>query len=247
MFAETDTEDVNLLEQQPMGLFSLIIKSSSEKLAFTQEQVSLTRGWFELKRLDNACLYNKFKSTQREKLGHYSKLPISVYPPLRVVTLYDNPGELPELIDLSQHQAVSPGSIGIAQDRSYGDYINGMVEQHPEHFFKRGGMDSSETLIDMLVKGRVQGIIEYSGEVEAYIDRHNMDVKVHSIPIKHVTEPDYGYMVCSKSATGLALIEAMDEIMQQTNFQQQYIETHNAFFTEEERQLLAPELEKIFN
>ncbi|NKF49792.1 transporter substrate-binding domain-containing protein [Shewanella sp. WXL01] len=246
VFADTDQEDVNLTQEQPMGMLSLLLKHSAGSLEFEQQQVSFKRGWFELNRLGNACMYNKFKSPEREKLGYFSKLPISIYPPLRLITLKKNAHLFPHPVDLTKPDTIAKHSIGVALNRSYGDTINAYIEQSPDLFFKRGGMDSSETLIDMMAVGRVKAIIEYSEEVSAYLERNNKQLEFDTVMIRGVEKVDRGYMVCAKTPMGKQLIDRIDAIMQQKAFQQEYIEMHNEFFTQEERLLLQPELLGIF-
>ncbi|MBR9726550.1 hypothetical protein ACFOD0_06640 [Shewanella intestini] len=247
VFAETSIDDFNLLEQRPMEMFSLLLNHAQGGLEFTQQQVSLTRGWVELQRAQNACMYNKFKTPERKKKGYFSQHPISVYPPLRLITLKQTTTHFMSPVDLSQPKRMGRKSIGVAHNRSYGGYINDKINRFPELFYIRGGMDSSETLIDMLAKERISGLIEYSEEVNAYLARHNREVELTTLPIKGVEKVDLGYIVCSKTPQGKQLIQRINHIMSQPQFLVSYIEMHKSFFSDDEKRLVGDKIKKIFN
>lgn len=107
-------------------------------------------------------------------------------------------------------------------------------------------MNSTQKLIEMLLKNRVAGVIEYSAEAYRILSDKEAQLAIQAIPIAGVTQPDYGYIACSKTPQGKQLIERIDFVMNQNAFKQDFIAAHNEFFDHDEKVLLKPELEKVF-
>jgi uncharacterized protein (TIGR02285 family) len=248
LFTEESYVKSDPIENHMLGMFRKVLKYSKGKLSFTQQQVTMTRGWVELQRVDNACMYNKYKDEQREKISIYSELPISIYPPLRFITLAKNAHIFPEEVSLNDDTEyhVSDLRIGVVGGRSYGQLIDERILKYPHSFFTRRGLDSSDKLIDMLVKGRVQGIIDYSDDIDEFLERSNLTVDYKSIPIHNVTLPGYGYIVCSKTDYGQKIIDAINAVMLTHEFQIEFVQSHKSILNKDEKHLLASEFEKIF-
>lgn len=247
MLTEVDETIVSISGNEEMEAIALLTEFSDEQLSFDQEQVSMTRGWLELSKQQNSCMFNKIKTAERESVAHFSKYPISVYPPLRLIVMSHNRDLFPKEFDLANFPADTHGQLGVVKDRAYGDFIDEKIKRNPHQYYIRGGMGSSNSLIKMLKAERVKGIIEYSEVVDAFLRDNNQSLDYQSIPIRHVTQPIYGYIVCSQGEKGKKVIAEIDRIMGLQSFQEAFIQMHADFFGEAEQAILIPELERVFS
>ncbi|MCW3172272.1 hypothetical protein [Shewanella subflava] len=245
LLAETDSNQSDLTKAQPLGMFAVLLDHRENLFNFTQQQASYSRSWSDLNKLGNACMYNKFKSAEREQVSYFSSKPITVYPPLRFIVLKKNRHLFPNIIDFSHLPPSMKGNVGVVTARSYGDNLNPIIAEHPEYFYFRSGMNSTNKLLEMLAKERVVGILEYSAEVGFIKQRIGMEFEHYAIPIKGVLQPSYGYIACSKTPMGRQLIDSIDTVMRNPSFIQAFIDEHNRNFDEDETALIKPEFDKL--
>jgi uncharacterized protein (TIGR02285 family) len=245
LLAEIDSNQNDLAQEQPMGMFAILLQHNQNLFHFDQQQASYTRSWSDLNKLGNACMYNKFKSTEREQVAYFSQKPISIFPPLRLIVLKKYAAQFPQQIDLANLPPSLKGQIGVVTSRSYGEAINPILLAHPESFYFRSGMGSTLKLLEMLAKERVAGVIEYSKEASLIQNLQGLNFDFQAIPIKGVMRPNFGYMACSKTAAGEKLIANIDLIMATPAFKQAFIEEHLQNFDDDEKALLKPELDKL--
>jgi uncharacterized protein (TIGR02285 family) len=248
VFDENSNMSSDPSNNRTLGMLHTIIERTQPKIILKLEAVSMTRSWIELQKSNNVCMYNKYKDAKREKIGTFSELPISIYPPLRFITLATNKHLFPSEISLDDDKThmISELRIGIVDGRSYGKYIDDKIRRYPHSFFTRSGIDSSEKLIEMLAKGRIQGIIEHSDDMDTYLSRSKIAFEYTSIPIHNVTLPAYGYVVCSKTEYGQKIIDAIDDVMLTHEFQVEFVKSHKSILNKDEQYLLASEFERIF-
>ena len=247
MLTEVDETIVSISGSEEMEVISLLTEFSDNQLAFEQQQVSMTRGWLELSKQQNSCMFNKIKTPERLEVASFSHYPISIYPPLRLIVLAKNQHIFADQFDLGQLPENTQGQIGIVKDRAYGQYIDQKITRNPHQFYIRGGMSSSNKLIEMLKVERVVGIIEYSEVVDAYLRDNDKALDYVSVPIRHVDQAIYGYIACSKGDKGDKVMAEIDRVMSQQSFQEAFIRMHDDFFGEAEKAILIPELERLFN
>ncbi|GAA0785554.1 MULTISPECIES: hypothetical protein [Pseudomonadati] len=245
LLAETDSNQSDLTKAQPLGMFAVLLDHREERFNFTQQQASYSRSWSDLNKLGNACMYNKFKSAEREQVSYFSQKPITVYPPLRFIILKKNLHLFPDIIDFKNLPPSMKGNVGVVTARSYGDNLNPIIAEHPEYFYFRSGMNSTNKLLEMLAKERVVGILEYSAEVGFIKHKIGMAFEHYAIPIKGVLQPNYGYIACSKTPMGRQLVDSIDTVMSQPSFIQAFIDEHNRNFDEDEKALIKPEFDKL--
>ncbi|MCL1067611.1 hypothetical protein L2735_12465 [Shewanella olleyana] len=247
MLAEVDESIVSISGTEEMEVISLLTEFSDNQLTFEQQQVSMTRGWLELSKQQNSCMFNKIKTPERLEVASFSRYPITIYPPLRLIALAKNQQVFANQLDFAKLPPNTQGQIGVVKDRSYGDYIDQKINRNPHEFYVRGGMSSSNRLVDMLKAERVLGIIEYSEVVDAYLRDNDKSLDYVSIPIRHVDQAIYGYIACSKGEKGDEIIAEIDRVMSQQSFQEAFIRMHDDFFGEAEKAILIPQLEILFN
>lgn len=247
MLTEVDETIVSIAGNEEMEVLSLLTEFSDNQLSFEQQQVSMTRGWLELSKQQNSCMFNKIKTPERLEVASFSHYPISIYPPLRLIVLAKNQQIFAQQLDLANMPANTQAQIGVVKDRAYGEYIDQQITKRPHEFYVRGGVSSSNKLIEMLKAERVLGVIEYSEVVDAYLRDNNKSLDYISIPIRHVEQPIYGYIACSKGDKGDKITAEIDRVMAQQSFQEAFIRMHDDYFGEAEKAILIPELELLFN
>ncbi|WP_306519414.1 hypothetical protein [Rheinheimera sp.] len=201
------------------------------------------RTWKLLREQGNYCALSKIRTAERETFLLFSQRPTSVYPPIQLISnrrLAEDPVDL-ELL-LSQNPRLK---IGMVQGRSYGEKLDALISQHPNHFYQRSGEYAAETLLQMLAKNRLDALIEFAATVRG----HQPQVPQSSNFVLHqlLHQPVImGYLVCPQSTTGKQLIQLIDTKMQLPHYRQQVVELHRQYFTSEDFLLIEADLQQIF-
>jgi len=245
LLGEFTNNAIDVTQMKPMAVLDLLAQNSQQDLTFTFQEMSMTRGWMEMPKLENACMYNKVKTPERQKVGYFSQYPITLYPPLRLIVRSEDESLYLSEFDVSSIQASQQMRYALAKNRSYG-VLDAQIENKKQWLFFRDGSNSIEKLLEMLSLNRIDGFIEYADTVNAYILEHKAGLNVSSVPIKGVSKPSPGYIVCSKTDYGQKLINAIDKAMSKKSFQQALITIHQEFASVEDKSLLGDELIQIF-
>lgn len=237
----TDGED-NII----ITAWNMILAQSETKLIIDYQQMSMSRSWTELVRLDNACVMNKVITADRLELAQYSQYPLSVFPPVRLITLTSKVSLFSSPFSFQQLEANPKLRLGVVKSRSYGGELNEAIKKYSTQIFTRGGVDSSDKLVDMLLVGRVDGILEYTLSVEDYLQDEGRGDKVIALPIENISDLMLGYIACSKTAEGLAIINAINSSYAVSGFSEKFINLHLEHFGQVEAGILQPTLESLF-
>ncbi|MGI2226060.1 hypothetical protein [Shewanella frigidimarina] len=222
-----------------------ILTYAHPKLTPIYQHMSLTRSWVEISKIPNACMINKIKNTERESIGIFSKYPFSIFPPIRLIALEKNQFKFKQPFSLAELHKQNI-QIGVAKSRSYGYEIDKFIKQNPEYFFIRGAEDSMSKLIDMLMKERIDAIIDFSQIVIAHKLEMAQLQPIISIPLSEAPEPILSYVVCSKSDQGQAIIDIINESYQTQEVKEIFQRFHYHYFGEKELALLQPIIDGIF-
>ena len=245
LLGEFSNNSIDVTQMKPMAVLDLLAQNSQQDLTFTFQEMSITRGWMEMPKLQNACMYNKVKTPAREKVGYFSQYPITLYPPLRLIVRSEDAKQYATDFDISSIQPSQQMRYALVKNRSYG-VLDPQIVNKKQLLFFRDGPNSIAKLLEMLSLDRIDGFIEYADTVNTYIIDHKADFEIKTIPIKGANKPSPGYIVCSKTDYGLQLIHAIDKAMSQASFQQALITIHQEFASVEDKSLLGDELITIF-
>ncbi|QSX36484.1 MULTISPECIES: hypothetical protein [Shewanella] len=232
---ESDTLAIHIL--------AALERLSQGKLQFENQFAPQSRAWLELTKTDNSCMFNQIKNAEREQKGIYSRYPMILYPPLRLVQAKTNDAEM-QPVDLEHFEP--QGHIGIIRGRSYGVYLDRIIQTHPEWFYVRSSMDATDRQVQMLVAGHLQALLEYSRTVTGYLNRMHSGFEYTAAPIKYVDQSMKGYIVCSKTARGQAIIDEIDKVFELPQMQAAQLRFHLEYFGDAEARLLAPELKALY-
>jgi uncharacterized protein (TIGR02285 family) len=247
LLGEFADNSIDLTNMKPMAVLKMLQQNSPQPLNFTYQQMSISRSWFELAKIDNSCMYNKVKTPERQSLAYYSQYPITLYPPLRLIIRAEDADKYPNKFDLSSITPAQYKRFAVATNRAYGEVIDQQLAERKDVLLFRDGNDSVDKLINMLAMNRIDGFIEYADAVNASLNRTHKQFEFNSIAIEGVQKPSAGYMVCAKTATGKQLISTIDKAMSTKVFQYGLLNIHREFASVDDKSLLESELKAIFN
>jgi len=228
----TDDKDdeKNYLEDNQLSIgtdtINLVIKAlKNYKLTF--QLVTIPRINLLLKSADNICGANRVKTNERA-LNNIFSLPINVYPGVRLY--YNNKhSDVPKSI-INQHGEVNSLSelfkmqpdkvIGLSKGRSFGMYLDKQISQIPkENVILRAGTGRYKALMEMLLKKRIDYLIDFPTEVKRRMDlealngRINASADITSIAIAKSPAFIFGRIACTKTVVGEAFIAEVNEIL----------------------------------
>lgn len=234
-----------LLENDPASLVLNQLKDVlSDKMYIDYQNVNRQREWTELADNKNACLFNKFKTAERELKGSYSAYPINEFPPNRLLT-YDR-SDIPNSVSLLSAISHHDLKIGVVKGRSYGQDIDRIIAAHPDNFIQLTGNKSAVRLRKMMINRRIDSILEYS---IIFIQDYENDKRIENIryhELKEATEFSFGYIVCSKSETGERALELFNKTLAEQNMQDFIIQAHLKYLPQSEYALLKKALSEKF-
>ena len=237
-FSEKGAEAYQLQKQQ----WDILRTSAGDQLDVKYEHVSLQRS-LELVQQDGFCSLNKRKTPQREQQLLFSRYPLNIGPPLKLIHPATKP--LPAEVDLADWLVTSPRSkIGIAAGRSYGPVLDDLIRQQSARFYQLAGEDAPTQLWQMLQKGRLDALIDYSAR-SSVLAEHKAALRTSAIR----GEPALiaGYLVCNRSQQGQQLINFFDTLLQQPALQQQLRASYQQYFSADEWQLLQDDLQQLLS
>ncbi|MBR9726549.1 hypothetical protein ACFOD0_06635 [Shewanella intestini] len=235
---------------QPRQVIDMLHQHSHGVLNFSFAEMSKNRSWVELMKQPNACLFNKLKTPEREKVAYFSHYPIMLYPPIRLIVLNKNRDLFADEVDLERldFKNTSPAVnslIGVSLSRTYGEAIDKHVAQNQDNYFIHRGIDANAKLIEMLKLERISAIFEYSDVAHNFFKASEHTLV--SVPIKQANQAAVGYLACSKTDYGLKLITSVNEAMSTKAFQQQFVQLHHRFVSVDDKQLLIQAINRHFN
>lgn len=236
-FGEKGAQAYQLQQQQ----WDVLRAYAGEKLDVKYEHVSLQRS-LDLVQQDGFCSLNKRKTPQREQQLLFSRYPLNIGPSLKLIHPATKP--LPADVDLPGWLATSPRiKIGIAAGRSYGPVLDELIAQQSTRFYQLAGEGAQAKLWQMLQKGRVDALIDYSARSVVLAESRDA---VRTSAIRG--EPAFitGYLVCNRSQTGQRLIQFFDSLLQQSALQQQLLASYQQYFSPEEWPQVSAEITQLF-
>lgn len=220
---------------------------SPRPVNFTRRHVSLTKALSLLSQISNACVLNVIKTPERQKLAVYSQRPLTVYPPIRLITLAEKNIDLPDPFDLYRLSDKYPLVVGVVATRSYGGKIDSFINSHKEILYQRPYTASIKRFVDMLESGRIDGLLEFTRSVEEYISNSNrLDLKLKVTSLTQANKVVFGYLACAKTDEGKQIITAVNQAYESATLKQRIINAHIEFFGAKEERLLRPILEHVF-
>ena len=166
------------------------------------------------------CATNRLKTAKRSKKYLYSQ-PLNLYLGLRLYSLKNN-GSMPKQLLNSQQQLVSlkdmfehfsERRLGISKGRSFGPSLDAQIAAlDPRNVIVHSGLGSLHSLLAMLLKKRVEYVIEFPVELSNSKLKSKTDVLLNSYEIAGSERYFVGHVTCKDN-------EKMKQVVAQINEQ----------------------------
>lgn len=230
-----------------LDILDWVSEQSSVEVEFTRKHVSLSKALSLLSEIPNACVLNVIKTEDRQKVAIYSQRPLTVYPPIRLITLAKRNIELPDPFDLYRLADRHPWVVGVVATRRYGNKIDGFISRHKDVLYQRPYTASIKRFVDMLESGRIDGILEFTRSVDEYITNSGRkDLKLKVTSLMQANKVVFGYLACAKTSEGRKIIETVNNAYDSSSLKKRIINAHIDFFGPKEKRLLMPILEHVY-
>lgn len=225
------------------NVLNALQKNSQGQIKFQPLIMPQSRAWKYIEQND-ACIFNQIKTPQREQIATYTNFPLTLYPPIRLI-VKDNDNRWPSQFDPVNFNLPSILQVGVVSGHSFGTVLDAAITAHPESFFSRSGTESSFRLIDMLMAGRIDGVLNYTLAVNIYVKQTKNNFKFKSLPIKGLESGTEGFMVCSPSEAGKAMAARINTIYASPAMQADYLQIHHDMYGNTEDEWLVTELKRL--
>ncbi len=107
--------------------------------------------------------------------------------------------------------------LGTAQDRLHGPELNRVLERHAgaAHIYRRSGKDTLEGLLKMLLKGRVDYIIEYPASIRYMAKMADAEERIAMVGIEENSQAPLirGAIRCPDTEWGRQMIRKINDIL----------------------------------
>lgn len=220
-------------------------------------QATTERAMAMLKSETAACAGNRVKNSERLTFSYATAIPHTVFPGLRLYskTSSETTRYLQQLQD--QQQKISLEQLlkddnqlhfAVGGGRSYGDQLDTLLKQPQwQHkFWQRRSIDMSAGLIDMLLQGRVDLLIEYPNVMQHYLAQYRAHSELTSFSIEEAEPYMLGYILCSKTEEGLALTKFFQQRLEQVSKQKNYLDAHLGWVDAADRAQLTELYNQVF-
>lgn len=217
----------------------------NDQLTFSEVFSTHRRAWRVLNARPNICIYNKVKTTQRERLAIYSKYPIVVFPPNRLM-IFDSPN-LPYNVSLTKLVMEQKLKVGVVAGRSYGKKLDKEIAELQPYLIILPGYLSAKRLRKMFIQEKLDAIIEYSA---VFLSDSDLDIPMDRLSFHQLdtaTEFVSGYIACSKSAVGLDTINLFNKVLHIEKNQKKLIEMNQKEFPQTEHKAIEDAFNKHHN
>ncbi len=191
--------------------------------AYSTENISRNRARAWVKTAKNACI-PWLKKTKARQQDFLFSLPYMLEEPLQLVLL-QNSQALPKLQNLPQpvplQQLLSAGNLllGIEQNRSYGEALDKLLQQHKHNralYLRTSSSEDQSSMMPMLQRRFVDALIEYP----KIANRSGLPLVF--FPVAEAEAVNLVYFACSKGEQGQRVVSSLNQIILQLSQQQAY-------------------------
>jgi len=190
-----------------------------------------------LRKDHNLCMVNRIKTKPREAYSYFS-LPLNLFPGLRLYFL-DNESNFSsqllnkggQLISLSDLFVKYPENVlGISKGRSYGERLDKKISAiEADNLYIRSGSNQQEAIIEMLLKNRIDYIIDYPVEVNSMLNKLKRPIKLKSVGIAGSDKFILGRLACGKTKRSLELLSSINASLRELYKSSQFYEAHQRY------------------
>lgn len=237
------------LGEEPTDLATMLLLNVQREL---QGRVSLEfipasrlREWRELETYPNICLYNKVKTAEREAIALFVEYPLMAFPANRLILRgYPN---LPKKLSLKDIVVSKGLRVGVTKGRSYGKEVDDFIATYRNNLIVGEGANSAYRLREMLIQGKLDGIIEYTS---VFIEHHKQQVQREGVTYHQIESADltiFGYIACANSEQGRKAVSLFELALENSALQQMIIDAHKGLFFKQEMVFIEQGLRDAYN
>jgi uncharacterized protein (TIGR02285 family) len=179
------------------------------------------------------CISNLRKTESRSQKFYFSE-PLSLYFGLKLFYRGDNPKAVDAVkrassgrVDLEKLLLTQgAGRLGVVAGRAYGAQVDALLA-NPEmryNLYVRGANDMSKSLLEMLVQGRIDYVLDFPEVVAYYTPDHLAELK--SVSIKQGEAMVTGHIACTKNPEGKLLVDAFNHAIESSRTEPAYLQAH---------------------
>jgi len=192
-----------------------------------------------LKKLPNSCAPNRIKTPARLKDNIYS-LPLNIYLGLQLyykkgtdssilpTSALDTNKHLKSLASLFTGKATH--TLGINEGRSFGVFLDAQITTLEKHnLVIRSGVESTSSLVKMLLKDRIDYTIEYPVNVHRVQKEMKTNIALESVEIAGAPSYIVGYVACSKGAVGEGIVSDINTALQALYHSDEFYLAHTRY------------------
>ena len=183
--------------------------------------LSRTLNWMESGR--NVLAVGLIPSPQRDRVMQYS-VPCVLVPPVSLVVRAGEQEALGRGGHVSLREFIARKRLGVAADRSYGPELDSVLLSSPDlsRVVVNQGSNLFESLLEMLLLGRVDGILAYPFEAVYSARMKNLEDRIAIAPLRESMVPLQGRIAAPRTVWGTAMIDRVNEILLRHRGSSQY-------------------------
>jgi len=171
-----------------------------------------------LKKDLSLCMVNRIKTKARQEYSYFS-LPLNLYLGLRLyyvetennisADLLNDDGELTSLSMLFEQYPKNV--LGRIKGRSYGESLDAKLAViDADNLYIRSGSNQYRAIVEMLLKKRIDYIIDYPVEVNSMLKSMKSSIKLRSVGIAGSDKYILGRLACGKTKSSQKLISEIN-------------------------------------
>lgn len=204
----------------------------------------------------NACVGNKILTPEREAISYHTTLPQVVFPGLHIFALNNTVGAA-ALRDLNASAGVSLEQVldrerklrlAVVAGRNYSAEVDVILQNKvwDRQLWRRHGGDNTAGVLRMLHEGRIDFVIEYPNVFAHYQGNNKDDNTFVSYPLQESPQRLAGYILCSRTPEGAALIGRFDQLLRQASADPSYLQAHLQWFDSAGQKALLPLYNQVY-
>ena len=191
------------------------------KHSIVTANLSRTLNWMENGR--NVLAVGIIPNSQRDRVMQYS-VPCALVPPVCLVVRAGEQESLGLGGHVSLRDFIARKRLGVAADRSYGPELDSVLLSSPDlsRVVVNQGSNLFESLFEMLLLGRVDGILAYPFEAVYSARMKNLEDRIAIAPLRESMVPLQGRIAAPRTVWGTAMIDRVNEILLRNRGSLQY-------------------------
>ncbi|WP_028576746.1 TIGR02285 family protein [Desulfomicrobium escambiense] len=159
---------------------------------------------------------------ERDACMQYS-IPCVLVPPACLVVRADDAGNA-QGGRVALREFVARKVLGVAVDRSYGPEVDTVLRTAPDQprIVAHTGSNLLGSLLDMLLRGRVDGVLAYPFEATYVARMKGRERDIALVPLKEALVPVVGRIAAPRTAWGSDMIVRVNAVLQRHRGTQEY-------------------------